>query len=185
MAKIPKIYGTSEVKTILAKLQNLVGQCCWAKTLNWQVKPMMALFHREEGKGRLPPPPQALYPPRRLLRSLKFGPKTIDFASAPEGNSWKKISMPWTNVAKIFDVFSSFQLILGLCGRIMFIWRRGEGGGGRGEGGGQLVRFWVGMCPGRTKMQTLNLGKTFHWKTPKTYGNDTNLRIFLHLMQKF
>ena len=37
MAKIPKIYGTSEVKTILAKeakLQNSVGQCCWAKTLN-------------------------------------------------------------------------------------------------------------------------------------------------------
>ena len=124
MAKIPKIYGTSKVKTILAlvakeaKLQNLVGQCCWAKTLNWQVKPMMAFFHREEGKGRLPPP-QALYPPRRLLRSLKFGPKTIDFASASEGNSWKKMSMLWTNVAKIFDVFPPFQLIL--CGIIMFI----------------------------------------------------------------
>ena len=177
MAKIPKIYGTSEVKTILAKeakLQNLVGQCCWAKTLIWQVKPMMAFFHREEGKGRLPHPPQALYPPRRLLRSLKFGPKTIDFASAPKGNSWKKISMLWTNVAKIFDVFSPFQLIL--CGRIMFIWGRGGGGG---------TCQILGMCPGRTKMQTLNLGKTFHWKTPKTYGIDTNLRIFLHLMQKF
>ena len=114
MAKIPKIYGTSEVKTGLAKeakLENLVGQCCWAKTLNWQVKTMMAFFHREESKECLsppPPPPQALYPPRRLLRSQKFGPKTIDFASAPEGNSWKKISMPWTNFAKIFDVFSPF-----------------------------------------------------------------------------
>ena len=52
-------------------------------------------------------------------------------------------------------------------------------------GGGELARFWVGMCPDRTKMQTLNLGKTFHWKTPKMYGNDTNLRIFCILMQKF
>ena len=51
MAKIPKIYGTSEVKTILvkeAKLQNLVGQSCWTNTLNWQVKPMMAFFHSSD-----------------------------------------------------------------------------------------------------------------------------------------
>ena len=40
-----------------------------------------------------------------------------------------------------------------------------EGGGG----GGQLARFWVGMCPGRTKMQTLNLGKTFHWNTKNVW----------------
>ena len=29
-------------------------------------------------------------------------------------------------------------------------------------GGGNLPRFWEGMCPGRTKTCTHNLGKIFH-----------------------
>ena len=90
MAEISKISGTSGVKRILpieAKLYNLVGQCCWTKTLNWQ----------------------ALCPCRRLLPSLKLGPKTINFASpSPEGNSWKKTSMPANNVAEILYVYSPF-----------------------------------------------------------------------------
>ena len=83
MAEISKISGTSGVKRIFPieeKLYNLVGQCCWTKTLNWQVKLMMAFSDRRENKGR---PPQALCPHRRLLPSLKLGPKTINFASPP------------------------------------------------------------------------------------------------------
>ena len=72
--------------------------------------------------------------------------------------------MPANNVAKIFYVFSPFWLIQ--CWRIVLIY------GGGGGGGGNLSRFW-------TNKQTFNLGRSFYWKTPKTYENDANSLIFL------
>ena len=47
--------------------------------------------------------------------------------------------------------------------------------------GGNLPRFWVGMCPGRTEKQTHDPGKIFIEKTPKAYENDMNLLIFFNL----
>ena len=47
--------------------------------------------------------------------------------------------------------------------------------------GGNLPRFWVGMCPGRTKSRPITRAKFFIQKPPKTYKNDMNLLIFLDL----
>ena len=131
MAKIPKIYGTSEVKTILAnkaKLQNFVGQCCWTKL--WIDRLNLWWLSSTERRTRdAPPPPPGTLSPQRLLRSLKFGLETIDFVSAPERNSLKKISMPWTNVAKISDVFSPF-LANPVWQNYAHLRERGGGGGG-------------------------------------------------------
>ena len=95
MAKIPKISGTSQVKKSPSKTGKILKCGRW-----------MLLGKNSEltGDGVLPQwaraPPQAFCPPRKLLLSLKLGPKTIDITSPPEGNSWKKTSMPWNNVAK-------------------------------------------------------------------------------------
>ena len=73
-----------------------------------------------------------------------------------------------------------------VAGRILFCFnycmQRPEGlAGGGGGGEGSLPKFWVGMCPGRTKKYTHNLGKIFIEKSPKTYKNDMNLLLFFDL----
>ena len=50
------------------------------------------------------------------------------------------------------------------------------------RGRGNLARFWVGMCPGRTrKSRPITRAKFIIEKPPKTYENDMNLPIFLDL----
>ena len=50
-----------------------------------------------------------------------------------------------------------------------------------GEGGGQLAKIWVAMCPAKTKSRTITRPNFFIEEPPKTYKYYMNLLIFLDL----
>ena len=112
---------------------------------------------------------QAFYPHRRLLQSLTLDPKTIDIASPPPP--------PQKEIPGRKPVCHEIMLQKYL----MFVW---ENSAPLNRGEEDLLRFLVGTCPDRTKEQTHNLGKMFHWKPPKTYENDMIL-ICVDIMHKF